>query len=64
MVILTSIYCLAAGITMGVIFLFAGLFKRDQYIVKWGLISVLAGAFWPISVPGFFLYTYLDGLRK
>lgn len=64
MVTLIILYCLLAGITMGVIFLFLGFFRREQYILRWSLISALAGAFWSISVPSFFLHIYLKESGK
>lgn len=59
MVILIALYCLIAGITMCAAFLLMGLFKREQYIIKWSILSALFGLIWPISVPSAFLWIYL-----
>jgi len=57
--ILVALYCLLAGITMSTTFLFMGLFKHEQQIIVWGVLSALFGVVWPISVPGFFIWIYL-----
>jgi len=57
--ILIALYCLLTGITMSTTFLFMGLFKREQQIVVWGVLSALFGSVWPISNPGFFIWVYL-----
>lgn len=56
--IISIIYALFAGAVFGISLILLGLFpRRDQpYFLEALLLSLLAGAFWPLSVPSWLLW--------